>query len=92
MISTEPSGNNRNRIFHEVNLESKISKPLPVFTLPYSGKLNPGMNTKMNEGHLLNFGLTDAIYHYQHDSVNAFITLNFSDKNIPPIDFKLEEK
>lgn len=90
LISSEPSGNDRNRVFHEVDAASKISKTLPVFTLPYSGELNPGMITKIKEGHLLNFGLTDTIYQYQHDSVNAFITLNFGNKSIPSIDFELE--
>jgi len=90
LISSEPAGNARNKIFHAVNLASKKSKTLPISTLPYSGELNPGLITKMKDGYLLNFGLSDTIYQYKDDSVTAFITLNFSGKSIATVDFELE--
>ncbi|MEX2566300.1 MAG: hypothetical protein WD431_10185, partial [Cyclobacteriaceae bacterium] len=90
LISSEPAGNERNKIFHEVYLESKTSRTLPVSTMPYSGELNPGLLAKMKDGHLLNFGLTDTIYQHKEDSISIYTTLNFGDKSIDPVDFELE--
>lgn len=89
LISSEPAGNAGNKVFHTINTETKTSNTLPVSTLPYSGELNPGMITKMEAGHLLSFGLTDTIYRYQNDSLSIFISLNFGEKAIDPVDFEL---
>lgn len=90
LISSESSGNERNEIFHEIHLESKTSKTLPVSSLPYSGELNPGLLARMGNSHLLNFGLSDTIYLYHEDTVSIYTTLNFGDKSIDPIDFELD--
>lgn len=90
LISSESSGNERDKIFHEIDLESNTSKTLPVSNLPYSGELNPGLISTMNDGHLLNFGLSDTIYHYNKDTTSIYTTLNFGDKSIDPVDFALE--
>ncbi|WP_439484087.1 6-bladed beta-propeller [Cyclobacterium plantarum] len=90
LISSEPSGNERNKIFHDIQLEPKTSKTLPVASLPYSGELNPGLLAKMEGSHLLNYGLSDTIYHYHEDSTSIYATLDFGDKSINPVDFELE--
>jgi len=90
LISSEPPGNERQKIFHVVDPESKVTETLPILSLPYSVGLNPGLITDMKDRKLLNFGLSDTIYQFQHDSVSAFITLNFSNKGILAEDYSLE--
>lgn len=89
LLSSEPAGSEKSKIFHTLNRTTKTSTTLPIATLPYSGELNPGMITKMEDGHLLSFGLTDTIYHFRNDTVTTFISLNFGDKSIAPDDFEL---
>ncbi|SEI77743.1 6-bladed beta-propeller protein [Cyclobacterium xiamenense] len=89
LIASEPVRNVGNQVFHAVNVETKTSKTLPIATLPYSGELNPGMITKMQNGHLLSFGLSDTIYQFIDDSVSTFIHLNFGEKGMLPADFEL---
>lgn len=89
LISSEPAGSERSRVFHALNRTTKTSTTLPIATLPYSGELNPGMISKMENGHLLSFGLTDTIYRFRNDTVTTFISLNFGEKSISPDDFGL---
>lgn len=90
LISTEKTGNGREKLFQVINPETNRIKELPILSLPYSGELNEGVIAATNNGKLLNFGLSDTIYLYQEDTVTAFLSLNFGSKGISAEDHELE--
>lgn len=90
LISTEKIGNGQEKIFQIINPETKATKELPILSLPFSGELNPGLVANTNKGKLLNFGLSDTIYHYQEDTVTAYLSLNFGSKGISAEDYELD--
>ncbi|GAB3012449.1 6-bladed beta-propeller [uncultured Cyclobacterium sp.] len=90
LISTEKTGNGREKIFQIINSETKNTKELSILSLPFSGELNPGLVANTNNGKLLNFGLSDTIYHYQQDTVTTYLTLNFGSKGISAEDYELD--
>ncbi|WP_073097725.1 6-bladed beta-propeller [Cyclobacterium lianum] len=90
LISTEHTGQETEQIFHIVDLQSAKANTLPVLSLPYSGELNPGMLAKTEDGHLLNFGLSDSIYQYRDGALSVLASLDFGERSIDPADFELE--
>ncbi|MBI0398516.1 6-bladed beta-propeller [Cyclobacterium marinum] len=90
LISSEKIGNGQEKIFQILNTKTNEVKALPILSLPYSGELNPGLIADSEMGKLLNFGLSDTIYHFQEDTVTSYLSLNFGSKGIAAEDYELE--